>query len=70
MENTEQITKSNEFAKKHSITDNFLKWIVLFAMKNNLNQELMDNIFSSRRQKWNFMRRRWGNAFLSHSYQN
>lgn len=46
MENTEQITKSNEFAKKHSITDNFLKWIVLFAMKNNLNQELMDNIFS------------------------
>lgn len=47
MENTEQITKSNEFAKKHSITDNFLKWIVLFAMKNNLNQELMDNIFSS-----------------------
>lgn len=47
MENTEQITKSNEFAKKHSITDNFIKWIVLFAMKNNLNQELMDNIFSS-----------------------
>lgn len=47
MENTEQITKSNEFAKKHSLTDNFLKWIVLFAMKNNLNQELMDNIFSS-----------------------
>lgn len=47
MENSEQITKSNEFAKKHSITDNFLKWIVLFAMKNNLNQELMDNIFSS-----------------------
>ena len=47
MENTEQITKSNEFAKKHSITDNFLKWVVLFAMKNNLNQELMDNIFSS-----------------------
>lgn len=47
MENTEQITKSNEFAKKHSITDNFLKWIVLFAMKNNLNQELMDNIFSN-----------------------
>lgn len=47
MENTEQITKSNEFAQKHSITDNFLKWIVLFAMKNNLNQELMDNIFSS-----------------------
>jgi hypothetical protein len=46
MENTEQITKSNEFAKKHSITDTFLKWIVLFAMKNNLNQELMDNIFS------------------------
>ena len=46
MENTEQITKSNEFAKKHSITDNFIKWIVLFAMKNNLNQELMDNIFS------------------------
>lgn len=46
MENIEQITKSNEFAKKHSITDNFLKWIVLFAMKNNLNQELMDNIFS------------------------
>lgn len=47
MENTEQITKSNEFAKKHSITDNFLKWLVLFAMKNNLNQELMDNIFSN-----------------------
>ena len=47
MENTEQITKSNEFAQKHSIMDNFLKWIVLFAMKNNLNQELMDNIFSS-----------------------
>lgn len=47
MENTEQIIKSNEFAKKHSLTDNFLKWIVLFAMKNNLNQELMDNIFSS-----------------------
>lgn len=47
MENSEQITKSNEFAKKHSITDNFIKWIVLFAMKNNLNQELMDNIFSS-----------------------
>lgn len=47
MENSEQITKSNEFAKKHSITDNFLKWIVLFAMKNNLNQELMDDIFSN-----------------------
>lgn len=47
MENTEQITKSNEFAKKHSITDNFIKWLVLFAMKNNLNQELMDNIFSN-----------------------
>lgn len=50
MENAEYVKVSTEIASKYNITDNYLKWMILFACKNNVAEEVLDEILKKEKE--------------------